>query len=418
MRDGTLHQDIPLSGPIQIHYSSEWVAGYATTVSFLAAASYVPPSLERIDVRYGIAGLVYEASLPPAPNQRVSMLWNGEDYKGEPTLGKHMAWAEISYIYPAYYYATRAEAVAYSNTFAGPATDITGIGTRADKTITRRIDKEITRYDQWGGVVKTRLGPGWSLGSYFTFDPRTNTALAGSGEKVSTRSAGLVVETAHSEPLDAAPRSVVVDARGDTFFTATSTSIIADAIFRITGDGAVEEVHVADGDIDDLEVDPRGGLAYASGTTVYRLQHLGMEPIGIANLFFEFYDCFVYQGASCSLEVAVDRDGFVRATARHLGPSAGTRMVLVAPDGTIVRFPLNFYCQVGDLQVGPDGSSYISCANGPTRRVWPDGRIEELPGWHPKCDEPGAYTGGTGIALSPDGSLFLADANCHRVSKI
>jgi RHS repeat-associated protein len=418
LRERTLMQDIPVSGALQLHYNSTWAPGYATSVSFLAAGKSVPASLERIDIRYGIAGVVNETTLPPVPDQRVSMLWNGRDYKGDPTLGRFMAWAEISYVYPAFYYASRAAGQAAGSTFAGPATEVTGVNTRGPITITRRVEQEVNRYDQWGGVTTTRLGQGWSLGGYFTFDPRTNTIIAGSGERINAKSAGLVVETAHDQLLDSAPRSVVVDARGQTFYTATSSAVISDAIYRIGPEGEVDEVHIADGDIDDLEVDPRGGLAYASGTTVYRLQELGMAPIGLANLFFEFYDCFVYQGSSCSLEVAVDTDGFVRATSRHLGPSAGTRLVLVAPDGTIVRFPLNFYCQVGDLQVGPDGSSYISCINGPTRRIWPDGRIEELAGWHPQCDEPGTYSGGAGLALASDGSIFLADAKCHRVSKI
>ena len=417
---GTLQQDIPITGTdILLHYNSEWVPGFAQEITFYVSGDSVPASLEKINVEYGIAGQKWDVERPAAPAQSVSFIWDGADWQGTPTFGRQTAWAEISYVYPGFFYASRSAAQQVGQSFAGPGTEVTGVNTLGPITIKRRSEMDLFRFDQWGGVVNSRLGPGWGIGGYFTFDNATGTIIGGGGDRIQARDVGLAVDTAHEGVLDAAPEKVAADTQGNVYFSALSTELESNTIWRMSPDGDVEVYYTHDEPIDDISIDPRGGLVFASGSLVWRIPGDYMEPVAISNLFFEFFDCFAFLGSYCSLEVVVDPDGYVRATSTQVGADGGKSVVLVAPTGAVVRFPVNFYCQVGDLAVDPnDGSTLVSCANGPVRRVNPDGTVSILPGWSQYCATPGAYSGGSGMAVAPDGGVFLADHKCNRISKV
>ncbi len=89
------------------------------------------------------------------------------------------------------------------------------------------------------------------------------------------------------------------------------------------------------------------------------------------------------------------------------------------PDQTAILFPY-------DVIEGPDGEIYISeSAGSRVRRITPDGSVDTVlgtgvagssgdggPGTSAEIDTP------SGLALAPDGTLFVADLNGHRVRRL
>ena len=419
VRAGTLHQDIPLIGaPVTLHYNSEWVDGFAIPVTFPLSLGTVPSDLKAIKADYGIAGRVWSTERGPLPNQKATVLWDGRDYRGNLIVGKATAWADVSFVYKPYYYSNRFAAGEAAKRFAGPGTKVTGVFTRGDVTLSRRFEYPVYRFGQWGAGVKTHLGPGWAVGGYFTYDHSSRTIVGGAGQRIHAADLGRVAATANRAALPDEPQSLAVDDEGNVYFTLSPTAADRDTIFRMTPEGVTAPLLQVNGTVDDVAMDPRGGLVYSSGSVVHRLDLQTGQTRGIANLLFEFYDCFTAYGDYCRVQVAVDKDGYIRAVSRYVASATTNKVVLIAPDGTVLRFRLNFYCTVGDLAVGPDGSSYVSCVNGPVRRVEPNGTISIVPGWDTDCNTPSRYSGGAGMAVGRDGSLYLADANCHRISKI
>ena len=880
----TLKQHISLLGtPLSLHYNSEWTDGHLIPIDFMLSSDNVNASLKGIKARYGIAGRVVEEERPPLPNQFGQILWDGRDFLGKEVTGKAMAWAEVSFVYRPYYYTNRAEALEAVSSFAGRGTQVSGAFTRGDVTLSRRWEFPVYRYDTWGQGTTTRLGDGWGLGGYYTYDHTTRTVIDGAGNRLRAADVGKIIDTAHEEALDVDPTSAAVDARGDLFFigsdfdiptskiyqlgerrcgcpedlggqrctqsdpapicdtlgcvstenllfwldasalelesgdrvetwlssadaphhasqlspelqpiyvedglmgrpslrfdgvddrldftenqlfdgpstlivVATSSSssghiagaqnglvgngtsiagselnvrtqgeatlvslpsysgfpwiitttrqadygvgellgrwefgdqdnptadltgnyvgtfinsaivaqdeergpvlqfpnensrleispldlrsqwtistwfktikpnsrwrtltrgtnyhsvIIENGGFRLgmydqrgfrssgyrvdqlenpdawhhliavgengtttfyidgqhvgVSDGQVTDDIIAIGNIqgggqafadylddfrvydialsptqaanlyqglplshrtstyvnghhrstaltdfsveaplkltlgaadgldtgesanpfagdlaeviafdrvlapeersqieeslaarykivsfwdekciegtesidqsnelsvlydhgeqiDDLAADPRGGLVFSSGPLIFRLKPGEVEAQAIANLSFEYFECFATQGDYCRVEVAVDPNGYIHAVSRYQGSfSSGNHLSLISPDGTVVRFPLNFSCIVTDLAVSPDGSSYLSCAAGPVRRLDPNGAVTLLRGWDQNCDARSSYSGGSGIAVSQKGEVYLADRRCNRVTKI
>jgi RHS repeat-associated protein len=420
-RARTLHQDIPLPGTaVTLHYNSEWADGFQIPVEFPLSGPSVPAELKSITARYGIAGREESTTRPPLPNQRASLLWDGRDFLGRPVRGQTIAWADVSFAYRPTYYTSRAEAAAVAASFAGTGTRISGTFTRGDITVSRRFEFPVIRTQQWGNGVRSRLGAGWAIGGYFSYDHASRQVVDGSGLRIDATDLGRVVNTRNRTTLLSAPDAVVTDAAGDLFYVPQSTEADANTIYRVDGKtGAVTVRHRAASAIADLAADPRGGLVFSEGPLVRRLAVDATTSRAVANLFFEYQECFAKEGSACRIEVAVDPGGYIRAVPRYVGAtSTGNHLSLISPDGAVVRFPLNFYCVVGDLAIHPDGSTLVSCATGPVRRIEPNSTIVTLPGFSPDCGTPASYSGGAGMAVAADGGIFLADNRCHRVSKI
>jgi len=104
-RSRILHEDIPVAGTDMIlHYASNRVPGYKTTVTIPASGQTVPASLTKIIVRMEVAGRVFETTLPPSPNQKAEFSWDGMDYLGIPVVGTSTARISIGFGYiPVYY---------------------------------------------------------------------------------------------------------------------------------------------------------------------------------------------------------------------------------------------------------------------------------------------------------------------------
>lgn len=81
------------------------------------------------------------------------------------------------------------------------------------------------------------------------------------------------------------------------------------------------------------------------------------------------------------------------------------------------------YVQPADLDVGPDGSIYVvDTGNHRVQRLGPDGNAEVAIGGIGQSDgrfaqPPGTADGPWGIAVAPDGSVYVADTWNHRIQK-
>ncbi|MGD9696815.1 MAG: hypothetical protein AB7V42_14285 [Thermoleophilia bacterium] len=135
--------------------------------------------------------------------------------------------------------------------------------------------------------------------------------------------------------------------------------------------------------------------------------------------------------------VAVAPDGTM-----FVSDYSANRVRRIAPDGTITAFAgtgtLGFAGDGGPaagarlsgpwgLALGPDGSLYIAdMGNGRIRRVAPDGTITTFAGSSPAPAFSGdggpapsaELSSPTGVAVAPDGSVFIADNGNGRIRKV
>jgi len=412
-RSRVLHEDVRLGfSNMVLHYSSEWVDGFAQPVRIPLSGETVPGSLKEIRARYGIAGLAFETSRPPQPRLIETFLWDGRDYLGQVVTKKVNAWADITYVYPSFYYSNRAQLLSNAASFAAAGVKVTGIGSRQDATLTKHFEFPVYRFrprTPGQGVV---MPQGWVFGPYWFYDQTNGTVVSAFGQVHETKDLGRTAETIGPSVLPAPPQSLAVDSRGRLYFAAKDER----KVWRIEN-GTLSEFVDFSVPMDDIAIGPRDTLHFAAGDTVYRMA--GTTPKALANLYFDFFDCFAYYGAYCRLQIAIDRYSYLHVVGRYPGTGGQNRMVVVTPDGTVLRFPLPFNCVVADMALDFQGRMFFSCQNGPVYILDPDGKtVRQVPGWNEDCNEFWGYSGGGGLFVDEEGAIYLADTKCNRIRRV
>lgn len=414
-RTRVVHEDIPfgISG-MGLHYSSEWVEGFAQPINIPLSGSTVPASLKAIRARYGVAGLVFEAERPPLPKQSITFLWDGKDYLGNTVTKKTKVWTDVTFVYPSYYYSNRAQLQANIATFASQGVKMTGIGSRQDATLTRHFEFPIYRFKPKSIGNGTKMPEGWVIHPYWFYDPVSGVIVSSLGKTYPFKDLGKTIQTFGVGTLPAAPVSIATDSKAMIFFVGKDQK----KIWMLDQNNAIKEVVSFNKPIDDITIGPNDTLHFSSQEMVYRVNKVGQVQ-GLANLFFDFYDCFAYYGAYCKVQIAIDGRSYLYAVGKYPSQMGENRMVIVTPDGQVLRFPLPFSCVVSDLAIDEQGRAYFSCQNGPIHVMEPDGKkVTQMLGWNEDCAEFWAYSGGGGIHVLEDGSILVADTKCHRIRKI
>jgi hypothetical protein len=101
----TFGEDVPVVGtPFRLHYRSDRVPGRVAgrSVTLDVTDATVPAQLERIEVELQVAGrtITREITCPCAPNQRITLEWDGLDAFGRATQGPQKAFVALYYHYP------------------------------------------------------------------------------------------------------------------------------------------------------------------------------------------------------------------------------------------------------------------------------------------------------------------------------
>lgn len=463
-----LRESLPITGTgMTLNYASNRVEGRKarnTTVIQLSGEK-LPASLKRIDLEVDIAGRHFEQSFAPQPNQRHTFVWDGLDAFGRKTVGGTLAKIRIGYVYPPVY-ATPAQMQAAFALFSGVPLE----GSRARNEI--RIWQEFTT--QLGRLsVQAQSMGGWTLSHHHSYDPTDKSLYLGTGEHRSAKGLNfLIINTVAGKTHNGVDRNddggLATDAKlhitQGVAVGPDGSFYIADygnnRIRRVGRDGIISTAAGKWGSAGSggdggpateaqlrlptgVAVGPDGSL-YIADRDNQRIRRVGPDGI-ITTVAGSGPTGFGGDGGPATQaslnwpeKVAVGPDGSLYIADR--GNNLIRRVGLDGIISTVVGKPrssgfsgdggpatsaqLNF---PSDIAVGPDGSLYIADqGNQCIRRVGPDGIISTVAG----KTSPGGFSGDggpateaelnfpTGVAVGPDGSLFIADRLNERIRRV
>ncbi|MGC4068861.1 MAG: RHS repeat-associated core domain-containing protein [Polyangiaceae bacterium] len=463
-------QDLPITGTsYSLTYQSNRTTGFEAgfTMDVPIVPAVVPPGLKRATAQVSIAGRVYTAKFEAKPNQVYTVTWDGLDAFGRLRQGPERAEIFVSYVY----------------------NGVLPNGTKPKKPIEVTLGQKIELQAGLWDFKGFELG-GFGLDVLHAYHPGLRTVFFGDGDQRSADNVALVTKRANQIASFnvGTPDSVYVLPDGSLLVTddqqndakalgrvlkispsgkpsivagpgATGAAasvqlgqpqgvvalddgslVIADimkkALRRIDAKGKMTtiasgtagdkpEIAYKFTNIDGLAVGPREELYVVDGDRILRLE--GQTLTTFAGGGTDLSDGIAATEAQIMRPsgVAVATDGTV-----YLSDREGHRIRAVLPDGSITTLAgkgtAGFSGDGGaaleaelssprGLALGPDGSLYVvDQGNNRIRRVTPDGLIQTVIGGgtnaiadgllatYVKLDEP------DGIAMGADGTLYVA----------
>ncbi len=399
----TLGEEVALAGsPFTLHYQSDRVPGRTAEANLAVSLSSagLPMDVQGTEVEVLVAGQKLARSVS-AMTATTTVAWNGKDAYGREIVGSQPFTVRVGYRYKVVY--ARGIPVRLS---WGALSGIPMTGSYARM--------ELTLYQEWRGTIRRwhngaqGLG-GWSVSEVHAYDPIGRVLHRGDGTDVDTTALGA---------------STIDTIAGSTGGFSGDGGPAADA--KLSGPNGLAmgpdgSVFVADsGNLRVRRIAPDGSISTVAGST------FGNSGNGGAATLAKFKQVN---------DVAVGPDGSVYIA------DAGSYVVRrVMPDGTITAFAGNgSFTYSGDgglataagmepygLAVGPDSSVYIADRNNSRIRVVDqNGLVNTFAGSSTAgfTGDGGPATlarlsGPTGLALGPDGSVFIMDRSNHRVRKV
>jgi RHS repeat-associated protein len=405
----TLGESVPVTGtPWRLHYASGRTPGRkdAFTLEIPLSGETIPTSLRQVRVEVNIAGRQYRAALAPAPNLSYTVTWDGKDGYGRSLQSAQLSLVRIDYDYMPQYYAVPAD---FTSSFArAEAAGTAVISSRGSSTIT--LSK--TWSELLGAWDARALGlGGWSLSIQHAYDPASRTLFLGAGGQRSAEALSL-----H-----------------------TITTVAGNGLYGFSGDGG-PAIAARLGNPIGVAVAPDGSLFIADFTD-NRIRRVAPDGI-ITTVAGNGSLGFSGDGGPATsaqlrepTDVAVGVDGSL-----FIADSLNSCIRRVGPDGIITTVAGNGRAGLGDggpataaqlngafgVAVGPDGSLFIAdCYHSRIRRVGPDGIITTVAGnglfgfggdGGPATAAP--LNGPVGVAVGPDGSFVIADVGNHRIRRV
>jgi RHS repeat-associated protein len=359
-QDQTLGEEVPIAGtPFTLHYTSDRAPGHAGAYSLhiQIVGDSIPPEIKRVELLISVAGRTFSKVWQAAdlsPLQQYTFTWDGHDAYGRIVQGPQDYTYDLAYVYPAVYQ----DPAQLQSTFAAysgtPMTKVSSIG--SDFT-----GREWYIHALGKGTLGTFAEVGSGLGGWTPdilnhYDPNQHVLYLGDGTKRDVSSlAPVAIEQPTSFP--AGLYTCLSPCEGSQFAPISAAYA------------------------------PDGTLYYVDGDSVVQRLPDGTESII----------------AGRGLPAPADGLG-------DNGPALQARF----------DYPTG-------IALGRDGSIYIADAyHGRVRRFTPGGAITTVAGGGHPTDGIGdngpatqaALTWPWGVAVGPDGSLYIADAGMCRVRRV
>jgi RHS repeat-associated protein len=417
--------------------------GLSNTLNIPLVGPTFPASLQSINVEVSVLGEVTTYQVAPTPNANYVFTWDGKDAYGNVAQGRALARVRLGYTYDG----------AYGNTssFGASAESKTAtvVKTRHQVTLWAQSQSWIGYWDQ------KALGLGtWSIDAHHVYDPIGGTLFLGDGRR---RGLGpqdgdgtvLTTVTASSNPTFEA-HTVATGPDGTSYFAgqgeiwsaapgAAPTLIAGNGIYGFDyTEGSVATTVPVDM-VTGVAVAPDGSVVFAEMTRIRKISPAGRvstiagsstQPTFVSApvpaLSARMSPHAVAYGADGSLYFTDFANNAVRklTTNGMVRTLAGTGVAGFSGDGGgATQAQLN---APAGIAVTPDGVIYVADErNNRVRRITPDGLIVTIAG--------GATAGYAGdgqnaslsllsaphdVAWAPDGSVYIADNGNNRVRRI
>jgi RHS repeat-associated protein len=351
------HEDVGLVGlPFGLHYTSKRQAGraaeYEVTVPITDASP--PASLESVVTELRVAGRVIRNEWSNAPNQVVTLSWDGTDGFGREVVGRQRAEVRIGYVYVPQFVRGAG--------FAVPRSEVLRAG-RAGQRLTLWSSQSVALGEVSTGAAG--LG-GWTPEIFHTYDPVGRVLHQGDGTVRSVEGSVLAAETIVSGGDLTRVAHTVVDADGTIVYldtngpprirrldpeSGTFTTLAGGSTDQDTDDGGVAANLAGLVDVDDIAIGADGTIYWAEGS-VHRVRRV--------------------------------RDGFVSTVAGRYGePCAEPPTGVCGNGGPVAEALLK---RPEDIAVMPDGSLLIAeFTERRLRRIDPAGIIDGFLGTGASC---------------------------------
>ncbi|MCK4945722.1 MAG: hypothetical protein KAS59_05625, partial [Alphaproteobacteria bacterium] len=386
-----LGETVGITGtPFTLSYRSNRVIGRNPRYLTIPLSDDSPPSvLKRIELEISLAGRVFKETFPSDPNQSYTFVWDGKDSNGRTLQGKQPVNIRIGYVYDGYYAypasLTRSFGIATGILVPGP------IPARQEIVFWQDQD---TLIGGWNALSQ-KLGA-WTLSTHHFYSTTEKILYRGDGRHRSAANMNNIITTV------------------------TRTNLETVWGIDLGSDGSLY-INTHYGDLIQ-RVDPNGIITTVAGTGNYGYSGDGGQATN-AQIFH-------------SQDIAVAPDGSF-----YIADSQNYRVRKVDPDGiitTVAGTGVSGYNGDGGpaigaqlsnpsgVAVGSDGSLYIADAwNNRIRKVCTDGSITTVAGTGaigyigdngPAIEARLHYPGG--VAVGPDGSLYIADTYSYRIRKV
>lgn len=421
----TLGEAVDLTGtPFRLHYQSDRVLGRTgiRNLSIPVTGANVPASLVGVRLRAQVAGQRIDLTLPPQANQVFHYAWDGQDGYGRTVQGIQAVITRLDYTYNWEYVGTDTAArAAYfrSPAFGRNPGEVSDGGIAFDRVVAPGEPLALSMIwygsmplagDMGSGGWDARgqgLG-GWTLDVHHVYDPDAGVLYYGDGSQRSAQSVNMVIETV---------AGAVEDGNTCDGFPATQVALNSPGAVAVGPDGSY---YVSDRDGHRIcRVGPDGMATTIAGTGAPGFSGDG-GPAPLAQLNYPEGLAIAPDG---SLYIADNGNNRVRRVAPDgiISTVAGTGVGGYSGDGGLAT---QAQLTPDGVAVGPDGHVYIA-GNDRVRRVAPDGYITTMAGTgiggysgDGGLSAQAQLDGPQRVAVDGNGMVYIADTQNHRIRRV
>lgn len=410
-QDQTLGEAVGVTGtPFALHYTSDRVPGRVSDRTLLIplSSTTVPPSLKRIELEVKVAGQQLTQSFPPAANQNTTFTWDRKDTYGRELQGSQSATVRVGYVYDAVYQQPAERRQSFA-AFSG--IPITGNRARQELTLWQEYRANLF-FSMWNQMSEG-LG-GWDLTVHHDYDPTGKVLYQGDGSRRSvngTNAGGIISRFAGGNICGPSGNGI----------PATEARVGNVGGIAVGPDGSV---YFTDNQIV-RKVSPNGIITTVAGTGQGGFSGDGGPAIQAR---FNFPGKLTV-GPDGSLYIVDNNNNRVRKVSPDgiITTIVGTGLTgFSGDDGPATLARITTLNSGAGITIGSDDSLYISdYGNNRVRKISPDGIITTVvgngqigfsgdngPATQAKLFGPG------GVAIDPNGNLYVADFGNRRVRKV